>query len=88
MFIRPKDRYKVVVFPGQAVWAAILIVMGITLDFAGLMVCLQFPVHLFSTEPWTDRAILGFMGLCWLAVLVALVLGRRRWLRWLIRPRR
>ncbi|NMP24250.1 hypothetical protein [Sulfobacillus harzensis] len=88
MFIRPKDRHKVVVFPRQAVWAAILIVMGTTLDLAGLMVWLHPTVHLFSTEPWIGCAILGFMGLCWLAALVALALGRRRWLRWLIRPRR
>ena len=88
MFVRPRDHRRSVTPPQRAMRAISLIFLGAALGLSQWLMWFSPAVHPLSTEQWVGRALLGAIALGWLAALMAMALGRTRWLRRLLRPRR
>lgn len=86
MFVRPKDHRRSVT-PQQAMGAMGLSFLGAALGLGQWLLWFPPAVHPLSTEQWIGRALLGVVALGWLVAIIAMALGRTRWLRRFLRPR-
>ena len=81
MFVRPRDDRRSVPPRQRAMRAISLSFLGGALGLSQWLMWFSPAVHPLATEQWVGRALLGVIALGWLAALMAMALGRTRWLR-------